>query len=91
MKNRAVITVLGADRVGIVAGVTTVLARHSVNIEDIRMAVMGQLFTMIALVDLSGMDVSFLELKDELEHAGTQLEVQVLIQREEVFQFMHRI
>ena len=48
-ETRAVLTVLGADRVGIVAGVTALLAEQNVNIEDIRMALMGDLFTMIAL------------------------------------------
>ncbi|MGQ9675585.1 MAG: ACT domain-containing protein [Chloroflexota bacterium] len=91
MKNRAVITVLGADKVGIVAAITAVLARRQVNIEDIRMAVMGQLFTMIALVDLSLMEISFLDLKQELDQVGAELGVQVLTQREEIFKFMHRV
>jgi len=88
---RAVLTVLGADRVGIVAGVAATLARHNVNIEDIRMALMGDLFTMIALVDLSPISGSFAELQDALDAQGEELGVQVLIQREAIFQSMHRI
>lgn len=91
MKNRAVITVLGADKVGIVAAITAVLARHQVNIQDIRMVVMGDLFTMIAMVDLAGLDVTFLVLKQDLEQVGLEMGVQVLTQREEVFGFMHRV
>jgi ACT domain-containing protein len=92
LKDRAVITVLGADKVGIVAAITAALARRRVNIEDIRMAVMEQqLFTMIALVDMSQMDGSFAMLKEELDAIGAELGVQVLLQREEVFKFMHRV
>ena len=88
---RAVLTVLGADRVGIVAGVTATLAQHNVNIEDIRMALMGDLFTMIALVDLSPISGSFAELQAALDAQGEELGVQILIQREAIFQSMHRI
>jgi len=62
-----------------------------VNIEDIRMALMGDLFTMIALVDLSPISGSFAELQDALDAQGEELGVQVLIQREAIFQSMHRI
>jgi ACT domain-containing protein len=88
---RAVVTVLGEDRVGIVAGVSSVLAAHGVNIEDIRMATMGDLFTMIALVGLEGMRGEFSEVKDALEAAGTDLGVQAHIHRREIFDAMHRV
>ena len=51
---RAVLTVLGVDRIGIVAAVTTALAEMQVNIEDIRMALLDDMFTMIAMVDVGG-------------------------------------
>jgi len=89
--SRAVLTVLGADRIGIVAGVAATLAEHNVNIEDIRMALMGDLFTMIALVDLARMPRSFAELQDALEARGRDLGVQVMIQREAIFHSMHRV
>ena len=88
---RAVLTVLGADRVGIVAGVTATLAMHNVNIEDIRMALMGDLFTMITLVDLSSITGTFADLQSALATQGRELGVQILIQREAIFQSMHRI
>ena len=91
MAARAVITILGADRVGIVAGITAVLAEQNVNIEDIRQALMGDLFTMIALVDLEQARGGFAEVRQALENRGRELGVQVLIQREEIFQQMHRI
>lgn len=89
--DHAVLTVLGVDRVGIVARVCTVLAAHSVNIEDIRMALMDDLFTMIALVDLGSADAPFAVVQGALEEEGRALGVQVLIQREEIFRAMHRL
>jgi ACT domain-containing protein len=88
---RAVLTVLGADRVGIVAGVSALLAEHNVNIEDIRMALMGDLFTMIALVSLAELRGSFGDLQQALTARGAELGVQILIQRESIFHSMHRI
>jgi ACT domain-containing protein len=88
---RAVVTVIGEDRVGIVAGVSAVLAQHGINIEDIRMATMGDLFTMIALVSLDTMHGEFAAVKSALETTGTSLGVQVNIQRREIFDAMHRV
>jgi ACT domain-containing protein len=88
---RAVVTVIGEDRVGIVAGVSTVLAEHGINIEDIRMATMGDLFTMIALVSLEKMHGEFATVKTALEATGISLGVQVIIQRREIFDAMHRV
>ena len=87
----AVLTVLGVDRVGIVARLTGVLADYAVNIEDIRMALMDELFTMIALVDLAGATAPFATIQAALHAVGEELGVQVLIQREEVFRAMHRV
>ncbi len=89
--DHAVLTVLGVDRVGIVARLCTVLAAHSVNIEDIRMALMDDLFTMIALVDLGSATAPFAAVQGALENEGRTLGVQVLIQREEIFHAMHRL
>jgi ACT domain-containing protein len=88
---RAVLTVLGVDRVGIVAGVTGVLAELQVNIEDIRMALLGDIFTMIAMVNLGGSAASFGEIQQALNNAGGALGVLVLLQREETFRVMHRV
>lgn len=88
---RAVVTVVGEDRVGIVAGVTATLAAHGVNIEDIRMATMGDLFTMIALVSLAEAHAEFATIKQSLEQAGSALGVQTLIHRREIFDAMHRV
>lgn len=88
---RAVVTVLGADRVGIVAGISSALAGAGVNIEDIRMATMGDLFTMIALVGLDRLDGDFRTLQGTLDTAAAELGVQAHIYRREIFDAMHRI
>jgi ACT domain-containing protein len=88
---RAVVTVLGVDRIGIVAAIAGVLAERGGNIEDIRMATMGELFTMIALVNLERMQGEFAALQAALGAKGSELGVQVAIQRRQIFDAMHRI
>ncbi|MEO2240709.1 MAG: ACT domain-containing protein [Euryarchaeota archaeon] len=88
---RAVVTVIGVDRPGIVAGVSRVLAEHNVNIEDISQTVLRDLFAMVMLVDLSEADVSVKELRRELERVGEELGVDVVVQHEDVYRAMHRV
>jgi len=89
--SRVVVTVLGQDRVGIVAGISAVLAENQVNIIDISQSIMGDLFTMIMLVDMAKSTLGLLELKEKLEAKGAELGVQIMVQREEVFRAMHRV
>lgn len=88
---RAIVTVIGKDRVGIIAGVSATLARHGVNILDISQTVLQEYFTMIMLVELEGMTVSFQELTGLLNDEGKRLGVAITVQREEIFQSMHTI
>ncbi|MBP1628381.1 MAG: hypothetical protein H6Q00_2856 [Holophagaceae bacterium] len=85
---RAVITVLGCDRVGIIAGVTAVLAESGTNILDISQTLMGEIFTMIMMVDAT---VDCRELQEKLSAKGKELGVEIRLQREDIFQSMHRI
>ena len=87
--DRAIISVLGADRSGIVAAVAGLLAEHDVNILDISQTILQGLFTMTTLVDLGGADFS--EIHDGLDGLAKQLGVQITIQREDVFKFMYRL
>lgn len=87
--NRAVVSVLGADRSGIVAKVATLLAEQDVNILDISQTILQGLFTMTMLVDLQNAD--FAAIHDGLEALSKELGVQVTIQREDVFKFMYRL
>lgn len=88
---RAVISVIGEDRVGIIAGISDVLAKANVNILDITQTAIEGLFTMIMVVDIASSKISFDELKNQLSRKGRELSVRVDAQREEVFHFMHRI
>ena len=87
--DRAIISVLGADRSGIVAAVATLLAESDVNILDISQTILQGLFTMTMLVDLGGADFSAIQ--DGLDAISKRLGVQVTIQREDVFKFMYRL
>ena len=89
--HRAIITVLGADKPGIIAGVTTKLAELNINILDITQTTMQDLFTMIMLVDFEKAEISFHEVVEKLEQRGKELNVQVKMQHENIFQTMHRI
>jgi ACT domain-containing protein len=88
---RAIVTVIGTDRVGIIAGISTVLADANVNILDITQTTMQGIFTMIMLVNVKEASVSFEELDKRLKAKGESLGLQVRIQREDIFNSMHRI
>lgn len=88
---RAVITVIGRDRVGIIAGISGILADKQVNILDISQTIMQDVFTMMMLVDISGSRTPFPELSEALEAAGKALGVSVHTQHEDIFNSMHRV
>jgi ACT domain-containing protein len=90
-QNRAIITVLGSDRSGIVAAVTGVLAQHDANILDISQTILQGIFTMTMLVDLKSATVAFAELQSQLNSLSEKLGVQITMQREEVFRYMYRL
>ena len=89
--SRVVVSVIGQDRTGIVAGISKVLAENNANILDISQTIMDNLFAMIMLVDISKARVDFTTLKKELEKAGDELGVKVIVQHEDIFKYMHRI
>ena len=88
---RVVVTVLGADRVGIVAGISGVLADNNVNILDLTSSKVRDLFVMIMLVDISKSRVSLEKLKELLEAEAAKIGVQVTVQHENIFRYMHRV
>ncbi len=88
---RAIVTVIGKDRVGIIADVTALLAQYGVNVLDISQTVLQEYFTMIMLVDASQCTVPFADLARMLDEAGTQRSLQIRAQREDIFNAMHRI
>lgn len=89
--NKAVITVVGRDTVGIIAKVCTYLAENKVNILDISQTIVQEYFTMMMVVDTNKADKQFGDLVDELEKVGESIGVVIKCQREEIFDKMHRI
>lgn len=88
---RAVITVIGKDKKGIIAGVSSELAACDVNILDISQTILQEYFTMIMLVDLQGMSVKFDELNEKLDAKSKLLGVSIKTQHEDIFNSMHEI
>lgn len=89
--NKIIVTVSGADKVGIVATVSTILANHDVNIEDIKQTLMQGHFVMFMLCDITKASVTFKELKNILITEGNKLEVEIWVQRKGIFEKMHSI
>ena len=88
---RAIITVVGIDRIGIIAGVSNLLADARVNILDISQTILKEYFTMIMLVDLREMKISHKDLVDRLNKKGEELGLSIKMQHEDLFNAMHRI
>ncbi|MCY6369045.1 ACT domain-containing protein [Clostridium ganghwense] len=88
---RSIITVLGKDKTGIIAGVSTILAEANVNILDISQTILQEYFTMIMLVDLSKSTKSFKEIQDILDSKGNKMELSIKIQHEDIFNSMHNV
>ena len=88
---RAIVTVIGKDRVGIIAGVCSLLADAGVNILDISQTILQEYLTMIMLVDTSASTAPFDELAQALKTRGEEQALSIRIQREDIFQAMHRI
>ncbi len=88
---KAIVTVIGKDTVGIIAAVCALLAQRQVNILDISQTVMQEYLTMIMLVDLSACQIPPAQLSQELEEAGKEQGLSIRMQREDIFNAMHRI
>ncbi|MDO5712969.1 MAG: ACT domain-containing protein [Tissierellia bacterium] len=88
---KAVISVVGKDRIGIVYEATELLVKYKLNILDINQTLMEGFFTMIMLVDLSAMTVSFDELVDGFDELGKKRGISIRVQHEDIFDAMHNI
>lgn len=89
--DKAIITVVGKDTVGIIAKVCTYLAGNGVNILDISQTIVSGYFNMMMITDISGATKSFAAISDEMEKIGEEIGVVIKCQREEIFEKMHRI
>jgi len=90
-KTKAILTVIGQDKPGIIAGVSTFLAQHNVNIEDISQTILQDKFTMIMMVNVANCDVEFGTLVAQSEQLGKQIGVAISIRHEDIFNAMHTI
>ena len=88
---KAVITVSGRDRVGIIADVCTLLSDLGVNILDLSQTVMQGIFTMTLLVDTATSPHTFDEIRDAVSHKGEAMSMVIHIQREDIFDAMHSV
>lgn len=88
---KGIITVVGKDKVGIIARVCTLLSEEDINILDISQTILQGYFNMMMIVDISKADGRFNELVDKLSELGKSLEVDIRLQHEDIFDCMHRI
>lgn len=88
---KAIVSVFAKDRIGIIADVCVLISSMQVNILDLNQTVMDGLFTMVMLVDTATSDKPFDEIRTSLETGGEKLGLSIRIQREDIFDAMHRI
>lgn len=89
--NRVIVTVIGADTVGIIAEVSAVLAEADANIIDISQTTVREFFAMIMLADMEKASIPFDELKRRLNAKGVEMGLKIDAQHEDIFKFMHRV
>lgn len=88
---RAIITVIGKDQVGIVAKISNVCAKYNANILDINQTLLQEIFTMVMLIDIEKITDELGALKDELTKMGKEIELEIHVMHEDIFNSMHRI
>lgn len=88
---KAIVTVVGQDRVGIIAAICNRLAKFNINILDISQTILSGSFTMVMSVDISEANASFADVTDSLNNLGKEMKLSIRIQREEIFDAMHTI
>lgn len=89
--SRAVVSVLGEDKVGIIATLSGIVAEHNGNIVEINQNIVGELFAMIMVVELNRSKMDFGQFKAEMEKQSDVLGLTITVQSENVFRYMHRI
>lgn len=88
---RVVLTVIGQDKVGIIAGVSNTLAECNINIININQNIMQGFFNMVLIADMSDATVSLQEAKDKVHALGERIGVEIRMQSEDIFKAMHRV
>lgn len=88
---RAMVTVVGQDKIGIIAKISHLFAEAKVNILDISQTILQEYFTMMMLVDLESMNLELKDLRIQLDDLGKSMDLSITIQHEDIFRAMHRI
>ena len=88
---RAVVTVTGKDKKGIIAKVSAFLAERGVNIEDISQTILSEYFAMIMIVDVSDVTMELAALAEECAELGKQIGMSIYMQHEDIFNAMHNV
>jgi ACT domain-containing protein len=88
---RVVLTVIGQDKVGIIAGVSNTLAECNINIININQNIMQGFFNMVLIADMSEATVSLQEAKNKVHALGERIGVEIRMQSEDIFKAMHRV
>jgi len=89
--NRIIVTAFGKNRVGILAELTAILAKHKCDILDLTQKLLQEFFTIMILVDINESPVDFETIKTDVTRVGEELDLKVVIQHEEIFNAMHRV
>ncbi len=89
--DRAILTSFGANHPGVVSSISTLLGQHNCDIQDVSQKIMQGFFTMIMLIDLTNLDITFKDLQEELSKLAIQMKIKIYLQHESVFMYMHRI
>ncbi len=87
----AIITVVGSDKVGIIANVSNFLAQHKINIEDITQTVLSGNFVMMMMADFQSSDISIDEFRKQMTVKAQEMGVEINVMNEKVFSAMHRV
>ena len=90
-EQKIIVTLQGCDKIGIVAELTAALAKHSVNIQDIKQTIMQDYFVMFLLGDISQSEYSYKEIKEGLMEVGQKLGMELWVQKKQIFDKMHTI
>jgi len=91
MRTTVIVTALGPDSHGLLAQVATTIAEQNANVDDVSQTVAGGMFTMIMFVSFDQGETTIADLKGALEVTGDRIGLQISVQHENIFKFMHRI
>lgn len=88
---KSIITVIGKDRVGIIATICTYLSKQNINILDITQTIVDGFFNMMMITDFSSSKKTFIEIENDLNMIAKEMAISISVQKEEIFLSMHRI